>query len=438
MESLSQKQKAFFSLHLALLPIVCCWLLLSQACASAASDFVEFSGSPNPVGSGARALGMGGAFIAVADDATAASWNPAGLIQLETPEVSMVGCGLYRVEDNFLGKHPEGSGTQFAHGEKLNFLSFTYPFRLLEYDSVISLSYQQLYDFTRNWKWSLHFDHSRMDIKNRFEQDGGLYAWSAAYCTQLLPDLSLGFTLNFWEDGIYRNGWREEYSIEYRTPGWPVYRKRRIDELSFSGFNANLGLLWSVTDLLTVGAVFKTPFTADLTDRRLTTDSNDFRLPPGTYHKELDMPMSYGLGIAYQVREQVTLSADIYRIHWQDFIITDPEGSRRSAVNGLPPDKADIDAVTQVRLGGEVLFVKPKCTIPLRTGLFYDPGPAAGSPDAYYGCTFGSGIGIGRFVFDFAYQYRFGQDVTSAVYPGMHFDQDVYEHTIYSSLIVHF
>ena len=37
---------------------------------------IEFSASPNPVGSGARALGMGGAFIAVADDATSASWNP--------------------------------------------------------------------------------------------------------------------------------------------------------------------------------------------------------------------------------------------------------------------------------------------------------------------------------------------------------------------------
>jgi hypothetical protein len=47
--------------------------------------------SINPVGSGARAIGMGGAYIGVADDATAASWNPGGLIQLERPEVSIVG-----------------------------------------------------------------------------------------------------------------------------------------------------------------------------------------------------------------------------------------------------------------------------------------------------------------------------------------------------------
>jgi hypothetical protein len=41
----------------------------------------------NPVGSGARALDMVGAFIAGADDATAGSWNPGGLIQLEPPKI---------------------------------------------------------------------------------------------------------------------------------------------------------------------------------------------------------------------------------------------------------------------------------------------------------------------------------------------------------------
>src|SRR2546427_10408748 len=37
---------------------------------------------------GARALGMGGAFIGVADDATAVVTNPAGLVILQRPELS--------------------------------------------------------------------------------------------------------------------------------------------------------------------------------------------------------------------------------------------------------------------------------------------------------------------------------------------------------------
>jgi hypothetical protein len=38
------------------------------------------------IGVGARALGMGGSFVSMADDASAAYWNPAGLIQLQSRE----------------------------------------------------------------------------------------------------------------------------------------------------------------------------------------------------------------------------------------------------------------------------------------------------------------------------------------------------------------
>ena len=41
-------------------------------------------------------MGLGGAFIAVADDATAVSFNPAGLAQLLKPEASFVGRGFRR------------------------------------------------------------------------------------------------------------------------------------------------------------------------------------------------------------------------------------------------------------------------------------------------------------------------------------------------------
>jgi len=54
---------------------------------------------------------MGGAFIAVADDATAASWNPGGLMQLDEPEGSIVGAGFIRDEDFDFGTNLEASGT---------------------------------------------------------------------------------------------------------------------------------------------------------------------------------------------------------------------------------------------------------------------------------------------------------------------------------------
>lgn len=48
---------------------------------------------------GERALGMGGAFVAVADDATAAHWNPAGLVAGQ-PAGATIGWHRFRVGDD--------------------------------------------------------------------------------------------------------------------------------------------------------------------------------------------------------------------------------------------------------------------------------------------------------------------------------------------------
>ncbi len=56
-------------------------LFISNALADV--DFDRLNGADLGMGVGARAIGMAGAFTAVADDATAFFWNPAGLTQIE-------------------------------------------------------------------------------------------------------------------------------------------------------------------------------------------------------------------------------------------------------------------------------------------------------------------------------------------------------------------
>jgi hypothetical protein len=51
--------------------------------ASATAHAGKYAGEFMALGGGARAMAMGGAFIAVADDATAAFWNPAGLAHFD-------------------------------------------------------------------------------------------------------------------------------------------------------------------------------------------------------------------------------------------------------------------------------------------------------------------------------------------------------------------
>jgi hypothetical protein len=72
-----------------LAPILFCTILLGAgpSYAQGGPETLLFSFS-NP---GARSIGLGGAFVALADDATAVYSNPGGLVQLARPEISIDG-----------------------------------------------------------------------------------------------------------------------------------------------------------------------------------------------------------------------------------------------------------------------------------------------------------------------------------------------------------
>ncbi len=412
---------------------------------------IEIPSSPNPVGSGARALGMGGAFIAIADDATAASWNPAGLTQLDRPEISFTGVVFHRIEDNTFGIHPESSGAQSISDSDINYLSIVYPFSFFGYNTTISISYQNLYDFTREWNFSIQDSNEfyTQNVDYDYNLDGSLSALAVAYSIRINPRFSFGFTLNFWEDGLCKNEWEDrrfERGFVTVNDESEIYsfESHSVDRYSFNGFNANLGIMWDYNSRLSIGAVFKTPFKADLKH-----EHSSAILQPGYYpiinsrsfteYAKMDMPMSYGVGFAYRFSDEFTVSLDVYRTEWGDFILTNSKGEEISPITGRSPAESDVDSTHQLRMGVEYLFIISKYLIPLQYGIFYDPAPAEGSPDDYFGFSFGSGIGNGKnFFFNIAYQYRFGNNIGTSILENWNFSQDMEEHTVYSSVDIFF
>jgi long-subunit fatty acid transport protein len=198
---------------------------------------------------------------------------------------------------------------------------------------------------------------------------------------------------------------------------------------------------------VTLGAVFKTPFKANLRHESSFSSSIIFSENPSVNStsssvyvedEHLDMPMSYGVGVSYRFSDRFTLSADIYRTEWGGFVMTDAKSNETSPITGRPMNESNIAPTHQVRIGAEYMLIKPEYVIPIRGGLFYDPAPAEGRPDNFFGFSLGGGIAYGRFIFDIAYQYRFGHDVGTSMLRSMGFSQHVAEHTVYSSIIVHF
>ncbi|MCG8512253.1 MAG: outer membrane protein transport protein, partial [Rhodospirillales bacterium] len=341
-------------------------------------------------------------FIAVADDATAASWNPAGLTQLMQPEVSFAFSHFSRRDDFSSRSYPEVSGMQKTLVKDLNYFSIAFPFEFLERNMIVSLNYQRLYEFDRDIRTDLTERSTdpplQYDQKVDFRQKGKLSALSPAFAVEVTPDFALGVTCNIWTDNLFwSNGWESDLVIKGAT-----FRDGRLSSTvkstdrdryyGFSGFNMHIGFLWHINSFLTVGGVVKTPFTADMEhEREVVTVSRMIGGLPATGSMridedvELEMPLSYGLGVAMRFTDRLTVSCDIYRTAWSHFRLEDGSGNRLNPLTGKPSHESPTRATHQVRLGAEYLFILPKTIIPLRCGLFYDPEPSEKSPEDFWG-----------------------------------------------------
>lgn len=418
---------------------------------------MDINASPHPVGSGARAMGMGGAFISVADDATAASWNPGGLLQLTRPEVSIVGSlfsGRIDHRTSGLDGDIDDISPQVSH---LNYLSAVVPFQLFRRNMVVSLNYQHLYEFSQEnvstWKKVIPSDPTDITQWLYKKQRGSLSTISPALAIQVTPSLFIGCTFNIWDHNLTDTGW-ENITIQDETGielGEQVRSHSEIfEEFDVSGYNLHLGFLYT-SDYVAflgnkrrfrIGGVVKTPFNADIRHTKHELSYVEYPGDPAsnTYFEDitcsdltLRMPLSYGMGMSMDWTDAFSCALDVYRTLWERFVMVYPNGVERSPINRDFMDTADVTPTTQIRIGAEYLIQDPTRIIPIRIGAFYDPEPARGRPDDIYGVTVGSGVSYkGRFSFDCAYQLRFGEkrDVESMGIRG-----DMTQHFVYASII---
>jgi hypothetical protein len=404
---------------------------------------MEIPSSFNPTGSGARAVGIN-AFIGIADDVTAASWNPGGLVRQEDLfELSFVVAYLYRTEDHTMGDNPVANLNHSVSDFNVNYLGMMSTFEAYGKNMSVALSLQHLYDFNRSWKFPYHEFLGVLTRKENwnYEQTGALSALGLSYCIELIkPDLSLGFTLNIWDDNISPNHWKQTYHMTgtRKLLGSPLREVSydKTEDFSFDGINMNFGLMWNINYKFSLGAIVKTPFKADI-KHSIKGKSVDSEVR----HEHLEMPLSYGIGMVYRFSDQFYMSADLYKTHWDDFVYIDKDGKKTCPISDGNYAMSDIKPTYQVRAGIEYLKLYPNhhSAIPFRLGVFYDPAPEKHNPDDFWGISLGTGWiknNIGSI--DIAYMFRLGNDVASSTLEDLDFSQDVQEHMVYVSVISYF
>jgi len=158
------------------------------------------------IGVGARALGMGGAFVAVADDASACYWNPAGLVQLKNKEVQ----AMYSL---------------LSIDRKYNFLNYAQP---LKDDRCFGVS---VVDFG---VWDIRETKSPED-KNIGMFDDQENALIVSYAGNMENGLLLGGNLKYITQSMN-----------------PSEGKKSAD-----GIGVDMGMLWKAKPNLTVGLLLQ-------------------------------------------------------------------------------------------------------------------------------------------------------------------------------------
>jgi long-subunit fatty acid transport protein len=397
---------------------------------------------PEPVGSGARALGQS-AFIAVADDATAASWNPAGLRSLETPETSFVGAWRTTTKDYSQEDDNLRFNTDRWKESQINFMSYAQPIMVGNTHVGISVNYHQVYDFGMEYNKTeideiSFYGGTRMyQVEGKSEGAVAAYSLAGGLSIPSYPEIAIGASFNWYTQSLSNSyTWQAKtfqmFSFSY--PDWPSFgpflseREETYD--NFRGHNFTFGILWDVYEkrgnMLTLGLVYHTPFTAKLDRKEVYIDPwNSFDLPQ--YNVEIDFPPSLGAGVNYRISDTLSVAFDVEWKEWSKLKQEIEAGWSFSPFNS--------DTVTY-RLGGEHLTFSKGGTSVLayRAGLFYEEFPAPYSdPMPVYGPSVGLGWTVKeQFSLDFAYQFRRGEQDDD------YYDYEIREHFLVGSFVKYF
>ena len=389
-------------------------LLVAIPVAAQNTDIESLSGLQFNFGNpGARSLGMGGAFLGLADDASAAEANPAGLMILRRPEVSIEARNY--LETQFLttsGTYPDLERTGFTHYSnrvQVSFASAVYPFpgnkfvvggyfheplsnegaglvipQRNEFSGAVEKDVPNFYlprngtpvsraeceqirrqqnDFFACLEYTVNPFISALNVRQR--------TWGLAGAWQVLPKLAVGATLRYQTFSEESFTFRVTPDFEFssiavqttarRTEGGePIVEEE--DDLTFA-----IGFKYNPIDMISIGGVYKRGpsfpapiFAADA--------STDFELEKQA-DTEFHVPDIAGIGVSVRPIPALTINLDAVHVKYSNLV--DNFYASNETVRALESPFEAKDVV-ELHLGAEYYFTY-KLPFAFRAGYWRDP-----------------------------------------------------------------
>ena len=335
---------------------------------------------------GARSLATGGAFIGIADDATAAYTNPAGLLSISRPQVALEGRGwsftnIYSDRGHVFGE-PSHEGFDDTAGiedgrttrrvANLSFTSIVYPQRRFS----LAVYRHELARYRASSTTSGILVNPVGPDENRFfpsrsSLDLRVVSYGASLAVNVNDSLNVGLSVARQRMRLDSTTERYLFHDLHEPPSYSEVanvQEQHGDDIAYA-FNA--GLLWAIDRRFNLGLVYRQGSSFHVGVSSALPGAKDVRTIPGLFH----VPPVIGAGLAYRPSTDglTVVSLDVSHIGYS--VLTD----------GFVPLRGErnlyrVDDAVEVRLGYEryVLpdaqrFVHSKYPIIVRVGAWREP-----------------------------------------------------------------
>jgi len=312
---------------------------------------------------GARANAMGRAFIGLADDATAAQSNPAGLVILTKPEVSFE----YKYTDYTVERAASydsietGRTTDF--GESVSspaFVSVVVPVG----NARLAFYRQEYLNYKEDFQLGVRYIPSTGTTFNKSTADVDFRGvnWGGAVAYQFSSKFMIGFS-----------GKLSQLKVDMLSKRYvnltDVQSQTAIDDTD-SKFSFTAGMLINPSRTFSLGAIYERNGGFEYTEDYVFYQSGG-GTTTRTYPVEIKVPDRFGVGAAVRPTDALTILADVVYVQYSQ--ISDNMTIVTFHNRGIRSSDFSIDNATEFHAGGEYVFFAGKTGIALRGGVFSNP-----------------------------------------------------------------
>lgn len=372
--------------------------LFSVVFVSLIFSFSLFSNGLNLNSIGSKSSAMGTAFIGLADDFSAVFFNPAGLTQMKTTNLTLFGTDLMPT-----GKYTFDMALIDAETTRSMYPSGALGFfKPISDKLVLGLAAYVPSGLGAEWDGA--------DLANL--TGGTAYNWhsmifvitvSPAIAYKITDSLSVGATFNL-NYGM----------LDTEQPALGQY----TEKLSGIAIGASFGVLFAPADFISLGASLRTATTLTLDGDATMSGAGTLGLSTtDTATRKATWPMVAGVGVALKPADGLTILVDAVWTNWKKLDTIPVEYSDANWQTFFAPDaEFDLrwDDTWQIKVGAEYWISN---SIALRAGYYSDPAPGPIATQNilipnidYKAITVGFGYKSSKLAIDFGFEYIMGDE----------------------------